>query len=105
MFETAIRAFNADVFETAIRAFSADVFETAIRAFNADVCETALRALNDDVFETAIRTDVFFLLWFGDQNSANVCTCACRKTRTRDITKGYKLSYTTSFLHAWPSCI
>ena len=34
--------------------------------------------------------------------SANVCPCACRKRR---LTKGYKLSYTTGLLHAWPSCM
>ena len=37
-----------------------------------------------------------------DQNSANVCPCACRK---RWQTKGYKLSYTTGLLLAWPSCM
>ena len=38
----------------------------------------------------------------GDQNSANVCPCACRKRR---LIKGYKLSYTTGLLYAWPSCM
>ena len=38
----------------------------------------------------------------GDQNSANVCPCACRKRR---LTMGYILSYTTGLLHAWPSCM
>ena len=38
---------------------------------------------------------------WGDQNSANVCPCACRKRR---IIMGYKLSYTTGLLYAW-SCM
>ena len=38
----------------------------------------------------------------GDQNSANVCPCACRKRR---LIKGYKLSYTTGNLYAWLSCM
>ena len=33
---------------------------------------------------------------------ANVFPCACRKSR---LTKGYKLSYATGLLHAWPSCM
>ena len=44
----------------------------------------------------------FYPCGLGDQNSANVCPCACRKSR---LTKGYKLSYTTGLLHAWPSCM
>ena len=35
-----------------------------------------------------------------DQNSANVCPCACSKMR---LIKEYKLSYTTGLLHAWHS--
>ena len=41
-------------------------------------------------------------LWFGDYNSANVCSCACRKSR---LIKGYELSYATGSLNAGPSCI
>ena len=37
---------------------------------------------------------------WGDQNSANVCPCACRKRR---LIMGYKLSYTTDLLYAWTS--
>ena len=37
-----------------------------------------------------------------DQNSANVCSCACRKRR---LIMGYKLSYTTGLLYAWCSCM
>ena len=37
---------------------------------------------------------------WGDQNSANVCPCACRKRR---LIMGYKLSYTTGLLYAWSS--
>ena len=41
-------------------------------------------------------------LWLreGDQNSANVCPCACR---TRRLIMGYKLSYATGLLHALSS--
>ena len=35
-----------------------------------------------------------------DQNSANVCPCACRKRR---LIMGYKLYYTTGLLDAWSS--
>ena len=38
----------------------------------------------------------------GDQNSANVCPCACR---TRRLIIWYKLSYTTGVLYAWSSCM
>ena len=38
----------------------------------------------------------------GDQNSANVCPCTCRKRR---LIIGYKLSYTTGLLYAWSSCM
>ena len=41
------------------------------------------------------------MVW-GDQNSANVSPCAWRNRR---LTQGYKLSYTTGLLHAWPSCM
>ena len=37
-----------------------------------------------------------------DQNSANVCPCACRKRR---LIMGYKLSYTTGLLYARSSCM
>ena len=43
-----------------------------------------------------------FPLWLGGLDSANVCPCACRKRR---LIMGYKLSYTTSLLHAWSSCM
>ena len=39
---------------------------------------------------------------WGDQNSANVCPCVCRKRR---LIIGYKLSYTTGSLYAWSSCM
>ena len=39
---------------------------------------------------------------WGDQNSANVCSCACRKRR---LIIGYKLSNTTGLLYAWSSCM
>ena len=39
---------------------------------------------------------------WGDHNSANVCSCACRKRR---LIMGYKLSYTTGLLYAWSSCM
>ena len=39
---------------------------------------------------------------WGDHNSANVCPCVCRK---RWLIIGYKLSYTTSILYAWSSCM
>ena len=39
---------------------------------------------------------------WGDQNSADVCPCACRKRR---LIIGYKLSYTTGLLNAWSSCM
>ena len=39
---------------------------------------------------------------WGDQNSANVCPCTCRKRR---LIIGYKLSYTTGSLYAWSSCM
>ena len=45
---------------------------------------------------------VIYPCGLGDQNSANVCPCACRKRRP---TKGYELSYNTGLLHAWPSCM
>ena len=35
---------------------------------------------------------LFCLCGSRDQNSANICPCVCRK---RQLTKGYKLSYTT----------
>ena len=38
----------------------------------------------------------------GDQNSANVYPCACRKRR---LIMGYKPSYTTGLLYAWSSCM
>ena len=38
----------------------------------------------------------------GDQNSANVCPCACRK---RPLIMGYKLSYPTGLLYARSSCM
>ena len=41
---------------------------------------------------------LYFSLWgLGDQNSANVCPCACLEKR---LIMGYKLSYTTSLLYA-----
>ena len=42
------------------------------------------------------------MAWGGDQNSANVCPCACRERR---LIMGYKLSYTTGLLYAWSSCM
>ena len=39
---------------------------------------------------------------WGDQNSAYVCPCACRKRR---LIMGYKLSYTTGLLYAWSFCM
>ena len=39
---------------------------------------------------------------WGDQNSANVCPCTCRKRR---LIIGYKLSNTTGLLYAWSSCM
>ena len=42
------------------------------------------------------------LCGLGDQNSANVCSCASRKRR--QIMR-YKLSYTTALLYARSSCM
>ena len=39
---------------------------------------------------------------WGDQNSANVCPCTCRKRR---LIIRYKLSNTTGLLYAWSSCM
>ena len=39
---------------------------------------------------------------WGDQNSANICPCECRKRR---LVIGYKLSCTTGLLYAWSSCM
>ena len=44
----------------------------------------------------------FGLCGLGDQNSANVCPCACRKRRP---TTGYKLFYTTGLLYSWFFCM
>ena len=49
-----------------------------------------------------ICTRYFPPVAWGDQNSANVCPCACRKRR---LIMGYKLSNTTGLLYAWSSCM
>ena len=48
-----------------------------------------------------LTTTTSSVAW-GDQNSANVCPCACRKRR---LFMGYELSYTTGLLYAWSSCM
>ena len=60
--------------------------------------------LNDNLNHGDVRHQIQFLpLWVrGDQNSANVCPCKCRKRR---LIIGYKLSYITDLLYAWSSCM
>ena len=48
------------------------------------------------------KNNIYLPCGLEDQNSANVCQCACRK---RPLIMGYKLSYTTGLLHAWSSCM
>ena len=76
-------------------------------------CENLKKNFNLSLLTTGIIYRIYYHLYrsivvlfnpcgLGDKNSANICPCACRKRR---LTKGYKLSYTTGLLHAWPSCM
>ena len=74
-----------------------NVYESGIQLF----CNTITYTFQYELWNLVHR---FIPCGLGDQNSANVCPCACHK---RLKTKGYKLSYSIppGLLHAWPSCM